>query len=76
MVFKGGKIPFKFQNMCLKADVFVDRVRQWWSSYCFQGSSNFILAQKLKALSLILKAGTSKCLVMALRPISSVVLVG
>jgi hypothetical protein len=27
VVFKGGKIPFKFQNMWLKADVFVDRVR-------------------------------------------------
>jgi hypothetical protein len=29
---------------------FVDRVGQWWSSYSFQGSPKFILAQKLKAL--------------------------
>jgi hypothetical protein len=28
----------------------VDRVRQWWSSYHFQGSSSFILPRKLKAL--------------------------
>ena len=29
---------------------FVDRVRGWWSSFQFQGSPNFILAKKLKAL--------------------------
>jgi len=45
-----GKKPFKFENMWLKEAGFVDRVRQWWSSYSFQGSPSFILAQKLKAL--------------------------
>jgi hypothetical protein len=42
--------------MWFKADGFVDRVRQWWSSYCFQGSPCFILAQKLKALKANLKS--------------------
>lgn len=28
---------------------------QWWSSYRFQGSSSFILANKLKALKMDLK---------------------
>jgi hypothetical protein len=28
----------------------VDRVRLWWSSYCFQGSPSFILTCKLKVL--------------------------
>jgi hypothetical protein len=36
--------------MWVKEAVFVDKVRQWWSPYSFQGSPNFILAQKLKAL--------------------------
>lgn len=35
--------------MWLKEDGFVDRVRLWWSSYSFQGSPSFVLAQKLKA---------------------------
>jgi hypothetical protein len=34
--------------MWLKVDGFVDRVRHWWLSYRFQGSPNFIFAQKLK----------------------------
>jgi hypothetical protein len=52
---KGGVRPFKFENMWLKADGFVDKVRLWWSSYSFQGSPSFIFAQKLKALKADLK---------------------
>jgi hypothetical protein len=52
---KGGARPFKFENMWLKADGFVDKVRLWWSSYSFQGSPSFVLAQKLKALKADLK---------------------
>jgi hypothetical protein len=52
---KGGVRPFKFENMWLKVDGFVDMVRQWWSSYSFQGAPSFILAQKLKALKADLK---------------------
>ena len=36
--------------MWLKAEDFVDRVKQWWEGYSFEGSPSFILAQKLKAL--------------------------
>jgi hypothetical protein len=52
---QGGKRPFKFENMSLKVECFVDRVRQWWYSYQFQGSPSFILANKLKALKADLK---------------------
>jgi hypothetical protein len=52
---KGGVRPFKFENMRLKADGFVDLVRQWWSSYSFQGTPSYILTQKLKALKADLK---------------------
>ncbi len=46
----GGKRSFKFENMWLKTEGFVDRVKNWWSTYTFTGSPSFILASKLKAL--------------------------
>jgi hypothetical protein len=50
-----GPRPFKFENMWLKAEGFMDRVRIWWESYRFQGSPSFIFSQKLKALKNDLK---------------------
>ena len=47
---KKGQSVFKFENMWLKEEGFVERVRQWWNGYCFLGSPSFILARKLKAL--------------------------
>ena len=47
---KKGRSVFKFENMWLKEEGFVERVRQWWNGYCFLGSPSFILARKLKAL--------------------------
>jgi hypothetical protein len=49
----GAKIYFKFENMWLKSEGFVDRVRLWWSTYHCQGSPSYILVCKLKALKLI-----------------------
>ena len=46
----GGKRPFKFENMWLKTEGFVERIKNWWSAYTFMGSPSFILANKLKAL--------------------------
>ena len=54
-VVQRGRSAFKFENMWLKAEVFVDRVKQWWDGYSFAGSPSFILAQKLKALKVDLK---------------------
>ena len=31
--FHRGSMPFKFENMWLKDEGFVDRVRSWWDSY-------------------------------------------
>lgn len=53
--FHGGSRPFKFENMWLKSEAFVDKVKQWWDSYLFQGSPSFILVNKLKALKADLK---------------------
>ncbi|KAF5453928.1 hypothetical protein F2P56_023637 [Juglans regia] len=41
--------------MWLKTKKFVDRVKQWWSSYQFQGAPSFNFAKKLKALKRDLK---------------------
>ena len=51
----GGKSPFRFENMWLKVDRFVHRVRDWWALYSFPSSLSHILASKLKALKLDLK---------------------
>jgi len=53
--FQRDSRPFRFENMWLKADGFVDRVRSWWVSYTFRGSCSFWIASKLKALKLDLK---------------------
>jgi exonuclease III len=50
-----GPSPFRFENMWLKSEGFVDRVRLWWASYHFQGSPSYIFSQKLKALKSDLK---------------------
>ena len=54
-VVRRGQSAFKFENMWLKAEGFIDRVKQWWEGYSFEGSPSFILAQKLKALKSYLK---------------------
>ena len=50
-----GRSAFKYENMWLKVEGFVDRVQQWWNGYNFVGLPGFILAQKLKALKADLK---------------------
>ena len=54
---EGGKRFFKFENMWLKGEGFVDRVKEWWSNYQFTGSPSFVLASKLKALKMISSFG-------------------
>jgi hypothetical protein len=51
----GGKSLFRFENMWLKVEGFVDRVKDWWASYSFPGSPSQTLASKLKALKVDLK---------------------
>ena len=50
-----GRCAFKFENMWLKVEGFVEKVQQWWNGYCFTSSPSFVLAQKLKALKEDLK---------------------
>ena len=37
----------------------MDRMKLWWDSYHFQGSSSFIVASKFKALKVDLRNGNS-----------------
>jgi len=50
-----GNKYFKFENMWLKHEGFVELVKNWWLSYEFSGLPSFILANKLKALKKDLK---------------------
>ena len=51
-----GKCSFKFENMWLKSEGFVDLVQGWWSGYSFTGPPSRVLARKLKALKGDLKS--------------------
>ena len=60
IVLKGGSVqrgsmPFRFENMWLKDEGFVDRIWSWWDSYQVHGAPSFILANKLKLLKNDLK---------------------
>ena len=48
--FQRGSRLFRFENMWLKDEGFMDRVRSWWESYQFHGAPSFVLANKLKLL--------------------------
>ena len=43
-----GKSPFRFENMWMKTDGFVDRVDSWWNRHSFSGTPSFLFAKKLK----------------------------
>jgi hypothetical protein len=55
-----GSRYFKFENMWLKSDGFIDHVKTWWLSYEFSGLLSYILASKLKALKTDLKKWNEK----------------
>ncbi|RVW24957.1 Transposon TX1 uncharacterized 149 kDa protein [Vitis vinifera] len=50
-----GKSPFRFENMWLRVEGFMDKVKDWWQSYSFRGKPSFVLAKKLQALKYDLK---------------------
>jgi hypothetical protein len=55
-----GKRAFKFENMWLKEEGFVEKVRSWWDSFQFFGSPSFIMAKKLRALKWEIKKWNSE----------------
>lgn len=52
---RGGRRSFKFENMWLEVEGFVEKVRTWWDNYSFEGTPSFIVVGKLKALKYDLK---------------------
>ena len=53
--FQRGSMPFRFENMWLKDEGFVDKAWSWWDSYQVHGASSFIQSNKLKLLKNDLK---------------------
>ena len=36
------KRPFRFENMWLKVEGFMEKIKKWWQSYNFRGSLSFV----------------------------------
>ncbi|XP_023904183.1 uncharacterized protein LOC112015948 [Quercus suber] len=53
--FQRGRRPFRFENMWLKDEGFVETVQSWWESYNVLGAPSFVLPNKLKLLKTNLK---------------------
>ncbi|KAG6637079.1 hypothetical protein CIPAW_11G155500 [Carya illinoinensis] len=45
-----GRRYFKFENMWLKDEGFVERVRRWWDSYNVSGTPSFVLTGTMWSL--------------------------
>lgn len=41
---------FKFENMWLQEEWFLDKIKEWWQNYSIRESLDFILSQKLRCL--------------------------
>lgn len=54
-VLRRGPIPFKFENMQLRAEGFKELLRNRWVGIQEYGFSSFILTKKLKVLKIFLK---------------------
>ncbi|XP_026438856.1 uncharacterized protein LOC113337381 [Papaver somniferum] len=50
-----GPIPFRFEVMWFLENVFLQLLKDWWSSFCFAGTPSTVLWLKLKALKEKLK---------------------
>ncbi|KAL6347778.1 hypothetical protein AAG906_026307 [Vitis piasezkii] len=52
---EGGVLKARFENMWLRVEGFMDKVKEWWQSYNFRESPSFVIAKKLQALKYDLK---------------------
>lgn len=52
---RSGPTPFRFENMWLLSEGFLERVKGWWDSYVISDLPSSCLAQKLKLLKSDLK---------------------
>jgi len=50
-----GKVPFKFENMWLRAERFSDLIKKWWEEEEVHGFANYEVARKLKVVKVELK---------------------
>ena len=52
----GGPMPYRFENMWLKADGFKDFIKFWWNSTKVFGLGSYIMMEKIKALKIRLRS--------------------
>ncbi|RVW76716.1 Transposon TX1 uncharacterized 149 kDa protein [Vitis vinifera] len=52
--------PPLFENMWLRVEGFMDKVKEWWQSYNYRGNPSFVIAKKLQALKYDLKIGSQR----------------
>ena len=50
-----GPLPFRFENMWLKADGFENLFNEWWQNIEVRGSRSYVLMENLKALTVKLR---------------------
>ncbi|RVW63021.1 hypothetical protein CK203_062919 [Vitis vinifera] len=50
-----GPSPFRFENMWLKVEGFIDLIRSWWRGIEVRGTTSFRLAAKMKGINQKLK---------------------
>ena len=50
-----GPTPFRFENMWLKAEGFIELVRSWWQGIDVRSSASYKLATKMKEIKQKLK---------------------
>ena len=50
-----GPSPFRFENMWLKVEGFLDLIRNWWRGIEFRGTASYRLAAKMKGIKQKLK---------------------
>ena len=50
-----GPSPFRFENMWLKVESFLDLIRNWWRGIEVRGTASYRLAAKMKEIKQKLK---------------------
>ncbi|RVW98823.1 LINE-1 reverse transcriptase-like [Vitis vinifera] len=57
-----GPSPFRFENMWLKVEGFLNLIRNWWKEIEVRGTASYRLAAKMKELKQKLKLGIERSL--------------
>ena len=51
-----GPMPFRFENMWLKAKGFHNLMADWWANLEFRGAKSYVMMEKMKAPKVMLRS--------------------